>query len=377
VIGRILKFQVNNDVLSNAVSFVVRLLNPRGRDGDQLSGVRIDADGKTVRFSVVEDETSGSIEIAGTVDTPGSSLVPGRLLLEIVTKLPNSAVVIEAEGNQLNISCAGSKFTLQTMNINKMAVAPAIEGDTGVVDGHVLSEAIHKVANAAAKDVPMYAGVHFKAAAKGISLLSTDRYRVAIDEIAWKPGKEIKDLDALVPVRMLTEIAKTFANQSEVEITTKPDSYRISFASESKVVTFALLKTSLPALRDLFPEQVEHFAIINRQDLIESIRRASLVVVGDQTLVFDFNDKTLGIEGASQNAQVSETVAIELTGEPLKLKLRPNFLIDGVAGVTTEFIKFGFTKSPAQNKLGPILISAHSGKGEADSYRYLLQPNLL
>jgi DNA polymerase-3 subunit beta len=200
---------------------------------------------------------------------------------------------------------------------------------------------------------------------------------VAIDEISWKGSKAINDLDALVPVRMLTEIAKTFANQGEVAITTKADSYRISFASEAKVVTFALLKTSLPALRDLFPEQIEQFAIINRQDLIESIRRAALVIVGEQALIFDFNGKELGIEGASQNAQVSETVAIELTGDPVKLKFRPNFLLDGISGATSEFIKIGFTKNPAQNKLGPILISSHTGKDAADNYRYLLQPNLL
>jgi DNA polymerase-3 subunit beta len=372
-----LKFQVNNDVLSNAVSFVVRLLNPRSRDGDNLSGIRLDADGKVVKLSVVEDDTVGSIEIAASVDVSGSVLIPGRLLLEIVTKLPNNAVVIEAEGNQLLLSCGGSKFTLQTMNIAKAPVPPVFEGDTGVVSGHDLSEAIHKVANAAAKDVPMYAGVHLKANGNKISLLTTDRYRIATDEIEWKGAKSIKDLDALVPVRMLSEIAKTFANSGEVEITTKAESYKISFASDSKVVTFALLKSSLPALRDLFPEQVDQYAVVNRQDLIESIRRASLVVVGEQALVFDFNAKELAIEGASQNAQVSEKVAIELTGEPVKLKFRPHYLLDGIAGATSEFIRVGFTKNPAQNKLGPILISSHNGKDTSDNYRYLLQPNLL
>ena len=377
MIGRILKFQVNNDVLSNAVSFAVRLLNPRNRDGEQSSGVRIDADGKTVKLSVVEDDTAGSIEIVANVETPGSVLIPGRLLLEIVTKLPNSSVSVEAEKNQMNLNCAGSKFTLQTMDISRALTIPVFEGNSGVVDGNELADAIHKVANAAAKDVPMYAGVLFNTSEDKISLLATDRYRVAIDELKWNQGKAISDLDALVPARMLTEIAKTFANQGEVTITTKPDTYRISFSSDNKVVAFALLKTSLPALRDLFPANIEHFAIVNRQELIESIRRAALVVTGDQALVMSFNGENLNIEGSSQNAQVSETVGIELTGEDLKVKLRPHFLLDGISGVTTEFLKIGFTKSPNPNKPGPVLISNHGSKDNVDSYRYLLQPNLL
>ncbi|MEI6591017.1 MAG: DNA polymerase III subunit beta, partial [Actinomycetes bacterium] len=119
------------------------------------------------------------------------------------------------------------------------------------------------------------------------------------------------------------------------------------------------------------------FAIVNRQELIESIRRAALVVTGDQALVMNFNGENLNIEGSSQNAQVSETVGIELTGDDLKVKLRPNFLLDGISGATTEFIKIGFTKSPNPNKPGPVLISSHGSKDSVDSYRYLLQPNLL
>ena len=372
-----MKFQVNNDVLSNAVSFAVRLLNPRNRDGDQASGVRIDADANAVRLSVLEEETAGSIEIVANVETSGSVLIPGRLLLEIVTKLPNSAVTLESEKGHLNLSCGGSKFTLQTMDITKSAVAPALEGESGVVDGHELSEAIHKVANAAAKDVPMYAGVLFSSKDDKISFLATDRFRVAIDEMTWKSGKAIKELDALVPARMLSEIAKTFGNQGEVTITTKPDAYRISFSSDNKSVAFGLLKTSLPALRELFPDSVEQYAIVNRQELIESIRRAALVIVGDQALVFNFSQGSLTIEGASQNAQVSEVVPVELTGEEIKVKLRPPFLLDGISGVTTEFIKIGFTQRPNPNKPGPVLISSHGAKDTADSYRYLLQPNLL
>jgi DNA polymerase-3 subunit beta len=91
----------------------------------------------------------------------------------------------------------------------------------------------------------------------------------------------------------------------------------------------------------------------------------------------NFNGENLNIEGSSQNAQVSETVGIELTGEDHKVKLRPNFLLDGISGATTEFIKIGFTKSPNPNKPGPVLISSHGSKDSVDSYRYLLQPNLL
>jgi DNA polymerase-3 subunit beta len=54
-------------------------------------------------------------------------------------------------------------------------------------------------------------------------------------------------------------------------------------------------------------------------------------------------------------------------------------LIDGLAGVKTEFVKIGFTNSDNPNRPSPVLITNHQAKEKSasDSYMYLLQPNLL
>jgi DNA polymerase-3 subunit beta len=80
----------------------------------------------------------------------------------------------------------------------------------------------------------------------------------------------------------------------------------------------------------------------------------------------------------NETAQASENIAAELTGDDTVLALKPQYLIDGLAGVHTEFVKIGFTRNADNpNKPSPVLITSHAAKDKSDNYRYLLQPNLL
>jgi DNA polymerase-3 subunit beta len=104
------------------------------------------------------------------------------------------------------------------------------------------------------------------------------------------------------------------------------------------------------------------------------------VLENDVAMKCDFQDGKLILE-ASENevAQASEAVAIEMNGVPKVIKLRPRYLIDGLAGVHTEFTKISFMNKGNPNKPSPVLISSHGAKDEkdADDYRYVLQPHLL
>jgi DNA polymerase-3 subunit beta len=88
----------------------------------------------------------------------------------------------------------------------------------------------------------------------------------------------------------------------------------------------------------------------------------------------------LNLEAAGgETAQASESIDVQVTGPDVTVSLKPQFLIDGLAGVKTEFVKIGFTNSDNPNRPSPVLITNHQAKDKSasDSYMYLLQPNLL
>jgi DNA polymerase-3 subunit beta len=378
-----LKFQVNKDVLSDAVSFAVRLL-PQRTTLPILGGILIEADANALRLSVFDYEVSAQAEIVAKVETSGRVLVSGRLLSEIASKLPNAPVDFTTDGSKVVVSCGSTKFSLLTMPVEEYPTLPEIPAISGTITGEAFQNAVHQVAVAASKDdvTPVLTGVQLEAGEKSISFVATDRYRVALREAAWQSNPAGVGAVALVPARTLQEVAKTFGNQGEISISiTKSDEREmIAFKANNRSVTSLLLKGNFPPVKSLFPDNIENYAVIATQDLIDSTRRVSLVLERESPLRYSFDEGAVALEATgNETAQASENISAELEGKEIVVSLKPQFLIDGLAGVHSEFVKIAFTNNDNPNKPGPVLISSHGSKEktDSDSYRYLLQPNLL
>ena len=78
-------------------------------------------------------------------------------------------------------------------------------------------------------------------------------------------------------------------------------------------------------------------------------------------------------------ATLAETIDAILSGTETVVSLKPQFLLDGLGAVHSEFVRISFTKTENPNKPGPVLITSQTSRDQpgADSYKYLLQPNLL
>ncbi len=377
-----MKFQVNKDVLNEAVSFAVRLL-PQRTTLPILSGILIEADANALRLSVFDYDTSAQVEIVAKVEESGRVLVSGRLLAEIVNKLPNAPVEFSTDGTKVQVNCGSAKFSLSTMPIDEYPTLPELPPVTGTVSGDDFASAVSQIAIAASREdvTPVLTTVLLETSEKQISLVATDRYRVAIKDISWN-AKNKTEQTALIPAKTLQEIAKTFSNQGEISISINPSDDRdmIAFKANNRSVTSRLIKGNFPAVKTLFPESIESFAIVQTSDLLDSTRRVSLVLERESPIKYTFTKENLSLEAAGgETAQASESINVQLTGNDVVVSLKPQFLIDGLAGVNTEFVKIGFTNSDNPNRPSPVLISAHETKDSTtqDSYRYLLQPNLL
>ncbi len=371
-----MKFQADRDVLTEAISFVVRLVSPRPQL-PQLSGVVIEAINNEVIFSVFDYEVSARASITANVEKPGKSLVQARLLSDIISKLPSESVSVEHTDSRVQINSGSSKFSLSAMSMSEYPSSPATPAGSGKVSGDIFAEAINQVSVAASREevTPVLTAVMISANNKELSLIATDRFRVSTRTIPWSGGAGEREL--LVPARVVGEIAKTFSHEKEIEIGfADGDKELISFSSANKSVTTSTIKGKYPAVLSLFPTETPHFAVLNTQDLIDATRRVGLVVDRDKPLRYKFTSNEVSLESlGSDVADASEQVSCSLTGEENTVSLKPQYLIDALSGVETEMVSLGFTSNPNNpNKPGPVLITP---VGSNNHYRYLLQPNLL
>jgi DNA polymerase-3 subunit beta len=380
------KFHVNRDVFSEAVSFVVKLL-PQRNPQPILAGVLIEAGEQGLTLAAFDYEASARTTIEATVDEPGTILVHGRLLSDIASRLPNAPIQITVDDDGgILLTCGSARFTLASMPVQEYPAIPEVSGESGLVPADEFATAIAQVAFAASRDdvTPVLTGVQLEVTGTQLSLVATDRYRVALREIPWDGGAAASDepTSALVPARTLQEVGKTFAHGGDISIAFSGSGDReiIAFSSGNKTVTSLLIKGNFPPVRRLFPAQTEHHSVVNTADLAEAVRRVALVLDRSAPLRFTFGPDGVSMDASgTEQARATESVDATLVGDEVTLGLNPQYLLESLGAVRSEFARITFTSSDNANKLSPILVTPQTSidKGGEGTFKYLLQPNLL
>ena len=135
----------------------------------------------------------------------------GRLLADITKALPAQPVEISVDGSRVTITCGSAKFSLPTMPVEDYPPLPAMPQRAGEVAGEVFGQAVAQVAVAAGRDdtLPMLTGVRVEIDGDKLTLVATDRFRLAMREFDLDRRRRRAGTAVLVPARTLADAAKT------------------------------------------------------------------------------------------------------------------------------------------------------------------------
>ncbi|MFJ6279483.1 DNA polymerase III subunit beta [Arthrobacter subterraneus] len=368
-----MKFRVERDVLAEAVTWTARSLSPRP-PVPILSGLLIKAGAGTLSLASFDYEISARLEIAADVAEEGTILVSGRLLADICRSLPSAPVEVETDGSKVTLTCRNSRFNLATMPEAEYPELPALPDVSGVVDGDAFAEAVSQVIIAASRDdtLPILTGVRMEIEEDLITFLATDRYRLALRELSWKPTNPGISTSALVKAKTLSEVAKTLGGSGDLKIALSDNSELIGFESGGRRTTSLLVDGDYPKIRSLFPDNTPIHATVETSQLVEAVRRVALVAERNTPVRLAFSAGQVVLDaGTGEDAQASEAIEATLDGDDITVAFNPHYLSEGLGAFSSRFVRFSFTTPPK-----PAVISAQEeATGEdREDYRYLLMP---
>ncbi len=372
-----MKFRVEREVLADAVSWVARGL-PARPPVPVLAGVLVEADrAGTVTLSSFDYEVSAKVTIAADVDESGTVLVLGRLLADISRNLPPRPVDVSTEGSKVNVVCGTSRFSLLMMSADEYPTLPAAPDPSGTIAGDVFTQAVAQVAVAADRGdtLPILTGVRVQIDGEKVTMLATDRYRLAMRELTWNPASPDAAYIALVPARTLNDTAKALGASASIELALGSNAGGdglVGFEAGQRRSTTRLLDGEYPKVTSIFPTSVDTEAVVPTAALVEAVKRVALVAERNTPVRLRFTDGQLAIEaGAGEDAQASEAVECTLTGPEIEIAFNPHFLLDGLGVLGTAFTRLSFT----QPSRPAVLTGQAEVDGVADTaYRYVLMP---
>ena len=372
-----MKFRVERDVLAEAVTWVARGL-PARPPVPVLAGILLHAeDDGTLTLSAFDYEVSARITVAAEVSEPGTVLVLGRLLADISRNLPDRPIDVVTEGAKVQVTCGSSRFSLLMMPADDYPTLPSAPQPSGSIDGHLFTQAVAQVSVAAdpGDTLPILTGVRVEVEGDTMTLLATDRYRLAMRELHWNPTATDASHVVLIPARTLSDISRSLGASGSVDValgTAAGGDGLVGFEAGQRHTTTRLLDGEYPKVASIFPSSSETESVVRTSDLVEAVKRVALVAERNTPVRLRFSEGQVAIEaGTGDDAQASEAVEATLTGPEIEIAFNPTYLLDGLGAVGTPFSRISFTQAsrPA------VLTGQAEEDGEADtSYRYVLMP---
>ncbi len=373
-----MKIVLERDVLAEAVAWTARAL-PARPAVPVLAGIRLQA-AENLVLSSFDYDISAQATIPVTAEQPGSALVSGRLLAEISRSLPAKPVHITAEDGRAVVTCGSATFTLLTMPEDEYPALPEMPPAAGSIGSDAFATAVSQSATAAGRDdtLPALTGVRIEIDGETLTLVSTDRYRLAVRELKWNPARADLAAAVLVPAKALADTARTLTNGAEVAIALAlpgddgaTGDGMIGFEGAGRRTTTRLLSGEFPRYQALLPSAVNAAAELSTSLLAESVKRVALVAERNTAVRLSFSAGQLMLEaGTGDEAQAEDVIEAEFEGEDLAIAFNPQYLLDGLAAIDSDTVRISFTDGGKK----PALFTGKPGPDGTPEFRYLLMP---
>ena len=334
-----------------------------------LGGILLTASGSELEFRATDVELSLILATDAQVESEGSVLLPGRLLVDVVRSLPGSDVTLalRPEQRDVEIEAGGSTFHLRTLPVDEFPKLPEFEGEAVRLPGPPLAETVDRVARAASRDEvrPILTGVLVTASEKTLTMVATDSYRLSVKhtELEQPVAAEI---EANVPARAMKELSRLIAQESADEVEIMVQRNQILFRVAGIVLASRLIEGQFPSYRQLLPETFEHEVRLPREELLDVTRRVSQLAQRTAPLRMAFAEGELTVAAETPDVgDARESMPAPYSGEELEIAFNPQFLIEGVESVDTDEVALQLTSPLRPGLLRPL--------GRED-FSYLVMP---
>jgi DNA polymerase-3 subunit beta len=364
-VGAGMKVTCSKDELVAKLGIVARAVSTRTAV-QILSGVLLRAEGGGLHLAATDMELSLRASVEAEVEGEGAAVVPGRLLVELTRLLPESEVVIEhrEQENVVRIECGSASYRLHAFGEEDFPRLPELDAvGTFAVERDALLETITRVARSASRDEsrPVLTGILVRFEPGKLTMAATDSYRLSVKETPL--AGEAPELEAIIPSRALGELTRIATAGSTVELGVHEN--QVIFGSSGVWLTTRRIDGQFPNYKQLLPESFEHELTVPRPELLDVVRRTSVMAQRNSPLRLRFAEGELTVSAQTQDVgESSESLPVAFVGDPLEIGFNAEFLRDGLESLETDEVRFRLI-SP----LRPAVLQS-----PVDDFTYLIMP---
>jgi DNA polymerase-3 subunit beta len=359
------RFRCERDALAEALSTAARAAAGRTGALPVLSGLHLDLHGDELKITGTDLELTIQLVVDVGGDGDGATVLPARLVADIVRSLPAGAVELRFADEEVHIAAGRSQFSVRPLAIDDYPRQPDAPSEGVTVSSAVLTDALRQVVRAASTDEAraILTGVLLSSDDDGVRMVATDSYRLAVRDLpdtnVLSAGQKV-----LIPGRALSELQRVLTAGESV--TVRLGQREAAFEVGAVRLTTRLIEGEFPNYKNLIPSSYPNQLTVGRDALLEALRRVKILAREATPVRLALGGPTLQLTAITQDVgNAAEELDASYEGTEMTVAFNPDYLASGVEAVDADEVTL--------STLDPMKPAVLRGIGR-DDYLYLLMP---
>lgn len=342
-----MKFKTNKDVLLTGIQTIQNIITLKATL-PILSNILIESQKEGVKLTATDLDIGISCVIPVDIQEAGAITIPAKRFYEIIKGLPGEDVVINSKKNNLvTIDTESCQFKIMGLPAEEFPTLPVFKDAEAIkLEQVVLKEMIDLTSFAVSFDETRYilSGILFKIKKNNLSLVATDGKRLAIIDRKLKQDTD-KDISIIIPIKTIQELTRSLKNEGELSVILSAN--QALFDLGNPVIISRLIEGEFPDYRQVVPDVSENRLSVNREQLLSSVKRASLLSTPDyQAVKLElFKNKLVVSKSTPDIGESREELSVGYQGKELAIGFNPVYLIDVLKNLQNENIELEVTDS--------------------------------
>lgn len=335
-----------------------------------LSHVLLDAgaNGK-LTLSATDLDVGVRTERACEVSAPGSVTIPARALADMVRELPGPDVTLKRLPNQhVEVKSGRTRAKLMALSADEFpALPPYADASFVSLDTTLLTDMVDKTLYAASQDETRYnlngvlfepPGLNGSSADGPLTMVATDGHRLVRVERAFDGAAKFSlKTPVILPRKGLGELRRILGSadaggdEKSIELGFK-DNHAVARRGNT-LLGMRLVDGQFPDYKQVIPKLADKIVRVSRQDLVEGLRRVS-VLAADKTqpVKLSLGKDSLVVSCTNPDAgEISDDVPVEYAGQAIDIAFNARYLTEGLSTIDDKNVLLKLT-----DNLSPGLI---------------------
>ena len=361
-----MQFSCDTNKLNEGLSIVSRALAVRSSK-PILEGILLESCDEGIRLTCTDMALGIETVIPATIGEEGRAVLPGKLLCEIVRKLPGGVCNVSVGGRmQATLRCASVRTTISGFDPVEYPELPQVTGQSFAMPQNTLRDMIGRTLFAIAQDEsrPILTGCLMEIGRSEMRVVALDGFRLALRKEPVE-GPE-SDISAVVGGKVLGDIAKILSDSDDpVELCFSRSHVQMNIGATHVVAR--LLEGEFIRYRQILPEEWQTRVTIDRAELSGAIDRASLIARENKSYLvcFRLDGETLSVTSNSETGDMEEQIPVTTEGKDLTIAFNVRYITDVLRALSDDQIVMRFNSN-----VSPCVVCPTQG----DSYLYLVLP---